>query len=279
MTSNIHAEARTCQNCGKDISHKQASAIFCCRSCKKKAYYQKNKDKLREKAKIRMKRIRMADREAFNAKQKTWKQNNKKRVQIYRMTHAKKNGRSYRKRGAPTERHLEQLVTANARQAWQFWIKEKAPHWWLDIYWRAKNKPWRNPRLSSAEAYRIRYREDVEFMLAERLRRQEMKKRKRDGVSELIRGAIRRGHKSRTIELRLGYSIAEFKQHIEKQFTRGMSWQRFKAGDIHIDHIIPQATFDLTDDEQWRKCWSLSNLQPLWAEDNIKKSCKIKTLC
>jgi hypothetical protein len=49
-------------------------------------------------------------------------------------------------------------------------------------------------------------------------------------------------------------------------------------GEIHLDHIIPQRAFDLSNDEEWRACWSLTNLQPLWAKDNLRKSGRIEKL-
>ena len=57
--------------------------------------------------------------------------------------------------------------------------------------------------------------------------------------------------------------------HIESQFTNGMTWHG-----IHIDHIRPCASFDLSDPEQQRECFHYTNLQPLWAKDNLEKSDK-----
>lgn len=75
-----------------------------------------------------------------------------------------------------------------------------------------------------------------------------------------------------TLEL-LGCSLTDLLQHIEKQFTDGMNWKNY--GKWHIDHIIPCASFDLADPEQQKKCFHYSNLQPLWAVDNIRKSDKV----
>lgn len=133
---------------------------------------------------------------------------------------------------------------------------------------------WNKPGITEAESYRIRYRLDETFQLAERMRRQINKKLKRDGIAEVMRSALRRGGKSNRVEQLLGYTISELCAHIERQFTNGMSWDAFMAGRIHIDHITPQAAFDLTDDEQWRQCWCLSNLRPAWARDNLAKSAK-----
>lgn len=77
-----------------------------------------------------------------------------------------------------------------------------------------------------------------------------------------------------TIKL-LGCNAKHAKQHLENQFTEGMSWDNYGVHGWHIDHIIPCASFDLSDPEQQRKCFHYTNLQPLWAEDNIRKSDKI----
>lgn len=73
---------------------------------------------------------------------------------------------------------------------------------------------------------------------------------------------------SQTIKL-IGCSIEQLKQHLEKQFKLGMSW--FNYGKWHVDHIKPCASFDLTDIEQQKQCFNYTNLQPLWAEENLVK--------
>ncbi|MEX0746190.1 MAG: hypothetical protein WD118_11360 [Phycisphaeraceae bacterium] len=117
----------------------------------------------------------------------------------------------------------------------------------------------------------MRYRDDQNFQTKERVRRQLAKAFKRDHVSELMRAAIRRNGRSPKVEQLLGYTIEDLVVHLERQFTRGMNWDRYRAGDIHIDHITPQAAFDLTDDRQWKACWCLSNPRPFWARDNLDK--------
>ena len=74
----------------------------------------------------------------------------------------------------------------------------------------------------------------------------------------------------KTSEL-LGYSASQLKEHIEKQFVDGMSWDNW--GKWHIDHIKPVSVFDKS--EKISIINSLNNLQPLWAVDNLKKSNKI----
>ena len=72
-----------------------------------------------------------------------------------------------------------------------------------------------------------------------------------------------------TLEL-LGCTPEHFRFHIEQQFTDGMTWDNY--GEWHLDHIQPCASFDQTDPEQQKQCWHYTNYQPLWAEDNMKKS-------
>jgi hypothetical protein len=139
-------------------------------------------------------------------------------------------------------------------------------------------KPWQKQDLTPSEKYRIRYRLDNEFNLKERMRRQITKHLKRDGIASVIREAIKRGGESNAVHRALGYTIAELKKHIERQFIDGMTWDRFISGEIHIDHITPQAAFDLQNDNEWRACWSLGNLRPLWGVDNLKKLDKLHFL-
>ena len=69
----------------------------------------------------------------------------------------------------------------------------------------------------------------------------------------------------------LGCSIDEARDHLASQFSKGMSWENYGSG-WHIDHIKPLAAFDLTDPAQCAAACHYTNLQPMWAEDNLRKS-------
>lgn len=88
-------------------------------------------------------------------------------------------------------------------------------------------------------------------------------------------GAAKKGRSWRAI---LGYGPSELKVHLERQFVKGMGWHNRHLW--HIDHRIPRASFKYVspNDEAFKACWSLANLQPLWAEDNMKKGCRIECL-
>lgn len=72
----------------------------------------------------------------------------------------------------------------------------------------------------------------------------------------------------------LGYTADELKIHIESLFVNGMSWDNW--GEWHIDHIIPLNFFDK--ETPIHIVNSLSNLRPLWAEENLKRSKKLKPI-
>jgi hypothetical protein len=74
------------------------------------------------------------------------------------------------------------------------------------------------------------------------------------------------------------YTVEQLKQHLEKLFTPGMSWGNYGTY-WHIDHVIPIAAFnfEIPGDIDFEKCWSLKNLQPLEAKQNLIKGSRIDT--
>jgi hypothetical protein len=72
----------------------------------------------------------------------------------------------------------------------------------------------------------------------------------------------------------VGCSFKELRLHLEKQFLPGMTWENYGRGKgkWNMDHIIPCASFNLLLEEEQRKCFHYTNLQPLWSGDNVRKS-------
>jgi len=103
-------------------------------------------------------------------------------------------------------------------------------------------------------------------------------------ISSRIRMALKRLTKSthkdnKTIEL-IGCSTSFLRKYLESKFETWMNWKNhglynknFKTW--QVDHIIPCASFDLTDVEQQKKCFHYTNLQPLLSIENIKKKDKL----
>jgi hypothetical protein len=68
----------------------------------------------------------------------------------------------------------------------------------------------------------------------------------------------------------LGCTIPHARDHIQKQFKKGMTWDNY--GEWNIDHIIPLCAFDLTRENELMQACNWRNLRPMWAEDNLAKS-------
>lgn len=92
-------------------------------------------------------------------------------------------------------------------------------------------------------------------------------------IRERLRTWLRSG-RGRTMDA-LDYSFEDLVRHLELQFLPGMTWDNY-GSKWHIDHIVPLAHFDVKDinDLGVKQAWALSNLRPLWAEDNLKKHAK-----
>ena len=77
----------------------------------------------------------------------------------------------------------------------------------------------------------------------------------------------------------LGYTVEDLMKHLESQFREGMSWDNYGKGKNkwNIDHIIPISKFNISskNSPDFKICWSLNNLQPLWTENNVRKSDKL----
>lgn len=119
-------------------------------------------------------------------------------------------------------------------------------------------------------------REDRNGVRATRLKRRASERAKSMTPSKRLQNAMRarlwaaiKGRVDGSLFGRLGYSLEELCDHLERQFAAGMTWSNY--GRWHVDHKKPCAAFDHSDPEQVKECWSLGNLQPLWAAENVKK--------
>jgi len=117
---------------------------------------------------------------------------------------------------------------------------------------------WRIQHKEHSKQYRLLKRQnDIHFRLLENLR------------SRIGKAVERKSNKTTTL---IGCTVDELKQHLQKQFKSGMSWDNYSKTGWHIDHIIPCAKFNLENNEEQRKCFHYTNLQPLWAIDNFSKN-------
>jgi len=104
-------------------------------------------------------------------------------------------------------------------------------------------------------------------------RRIDINFRIRCNLSRRVSLILRGNSKSVSTMKLLGCSDNFLKQYLQSKFTSGMSFKNY--GKWHIDHIKPCASFDLRKKSEQIKCFNYTNLQPLWAKDNLKKGNKI----
>lgn len=129
-------------------------------------------------------------------------------------------------------------------------------------------KKWRKNNTEHIRAYSRNYvknrcKTDIEYRIKISLRKR---------MSSIVRA-----HKKGSAVSDLGCSIGQLRGHLEKQFYshpisgESMSWDNYGLYGWHIDHIKPLSAFNLLDRKQFLKACHYTNLQPLWAEDNLKK--------
>ena len=138
----------------------------------------------------------------------------------------------------------------------QWYSKHKDSEIQRSKKWKLENKDKANQRT------RQRTKTDSQFRLSRNLRKR---------IVKALRGISKSKH---TVEL-LGCSIEFLKSYLESQFAEGMTWSNYGVHGWHVDHIMPCDSFDLTKPEEQAKCFHYTNLQPLWAEDNLSKGSSI----
>lgn len=153
-------------------------------------------------------------------------------------------------------------------------MKVKEPERYLELRRRQEHRQYEKRKTSAArrdyerawrrahagernERRRLRSRADPQFRMADRLRSR-------------LYGALRGRRKTGSAVALLGCSLADAVAHLGRQFRPGMTWENH--GPVwHVDHIRPLAGFDLTDPGQLAQACHFTNLQPLWAAENIAK--------
>lgn len=124
--------------------------------------------------------------------------------------------------------------------------------------WALNNKE--HLRKVKTKYHLTKYRSDIEYRIKHNLRSNLYNKLKNS--------------KNSSVTKCLGCSVTQLKAHLEAQFQPGMNWDNYGRDGWHIDHIRPLASFNLKNKEEFKKACHYTNLQPLWAEDNLRKGAK-----
>ena len=211
------------------------------------------------------KRWAQSERGRERAKIGRQKPENKERRRAYSKKYSQRPGVAEKKRAADLNRYQR----LKHDPAWAAKVRERTRRWQqnnqerykeLQRQWNARNRGRQN---ELAKAYvKRRYAQDLGFALAYRLRARVYQAIKASGASK----------SGRTEEL-VGCSIEFLRQHIERQFKGKMSWD--SPSSYHIDHIVPIASFDLTDIQQQRVAFNWQNMRPLTPKKNISKGAKL----
>jgi len=158
---------------------------------------------------------------------------------------------------------------------------------WRDInkeYVKENHKNWYSKNKEHRKEYMKDYQENNKDKIRKTKREYEKTRKSKDPVYKLVgnfRTAIYTVLKENNVKKFghyfdiLGYSQENLINHLENQFDDKMSWENY--GKWHVDHKLPITFFNFTsiEDEEFKKCWSLDNLQPMWGSENISKSNRI----
>jgi predicted DNA-binding transcriptional regulator AlpA len=151
-------------------------------------------------------------------------------------------------------------------------------------YMSIKSKTWYEQNKEHRKQYLKEYREKNIDKIRKTKRDYERNRKASDPLYKLIsnfRTAIYTVLKESNVDKYghyfdvLQYTPEELINHLEKQFKDDMTWDNY--GIWHVDHKLPITSFDIQEmgDEEFMKCWCLDNLQPMWGEENIRKSNKL----
>src|SRR6266508_55598 len=194
----------------------------------------------------------------------------KESQQKYFLSHREELSRRRRDRRAALNNHIGYELTKDG------WRKSKLPKLAIQAYrnnWAAEKRRREGvkPRKWLTEGERKQARREKE-----KLKRNDGSSFKlKQNLKCLIRNSLRAFHhkkQSKTSEL-LGCSIEHLRVWLTFYFQIGMTWKNYGSA-WHIDHIRPCASFDFSDVNQQKECFHYTNLQPLFAVDNIKKGAK-----
>lgn len=144
-------------------------------------------------------------------------------------------------------------------------------------YMRVYLKKWtkNNPKytLYHRNHARMWYRKNAKRIY--KMRRERPYEKLAATIRSRIYDYLKHGYKSAKMEVLLGMTWKELKIYLEKKFKEGMTWENYGFYGWHADHIIPLSSFDLTKDEEQKKAFHYTNLQPLWAKENLQKHAKV----
>jgi len=171
------------------------------------------------------------------------------------------------------------IICGKTKEPSEFFSKRGGGYYWQPCCKVCQKELWRqreknHPR--NADSAKKWKKNNPEKVRAQRKRYRERNKVSR-GISCLMRRSLKNGLKAgRHWETLVGFTVDQLKKYLEKKFQPGMTWGNYGIA-WHIDHKIPKALFNFErpEDLDFKRCWSLKNLQPMLAKENMSKGSKI----
>jgi hypothetical protein len=213
-------------------------------------------------------------------KQKLWYLNNKEKMKLYYLNNIEKK-KQYDKEWILNNKEKKKQYDKKWRLNNKEHLNQYKKQWNLNN--KEKNKRYQKKYYLKKKEKLNQYQKEWRLNNRKHIRKYEnkyfKKRRETDPNFKLLRSirtrilkALKRNPKSKSTIKLLGCSVEECWQHLESKFQPGMTKENH--GLWHIDHIKPCISFNLTDPEQQKICFHYTNLQPLWAEDNLKKGAR-----
>ena len=142
------------------------------------------------------------------------------------------------------------------------------------IHLAKRHKEWKENNIKHCLQYQKDYRQinrDTKNTLEKERRKVDIEFKLSCNLRRRLNIAIKKYTKCGSAVNDLGCSVKELKKYLESKWELGMSWENHTRTGWHIDHIKPLSSFNLKDPSQLKEACHYTNLQPLWAEDNLRK--------
>lgn len=275
------------KTCSKCKANKSCDS-FCkgrseCKECAKR-YREENRQKIRNQKRI----YYQENKEHILQRCSIYEKNNINKVKECKKKYRDKHREEYRIYAREYATKNKKIMNQKAKARYE---KNKKSVAKKHAEWRAKNPDYSknyqvqynaNPKnRERRRKYRREYEKKHKKQIAKRRRKRVRERKKTDihfAITERLRSsfysAVRLDLKKSSVLTLLGLSVPKFKLYIENQFLVGMDWSNWGHGHgkWNLDHIIPVAAFDMSKEDEQKKCWNYMNFRPLWHRDNLMKS-------